>query len=72
MESALSKPRFMTQNNNSFGSGGMSLAFNEHQFMSFVQFLKQEAGDDLPFRTAATTIGLQKCGAVWVWKRSAY
>lgn len=44
----------------------MSLAFNEHQFMSFMQYLKQEAGADLPIRTAACTIGLQKCGNIWV------
>ena len=54
----------MAQINNSFGSGGMSLAFNEMQFGAFVQFLKMH--NSVNIRTAATIVGQQSCGQVWV------
>ena len=54
----------MGQINNSFGSGGMSLAFNEMQFAAFVQFLKTH--NSVNIRTAATIVGQQSCGQVWV------
>ena len=55
----------MSQINSSFGSGGMSLALNEQQFGSFLQFLKNHAGP-LPIRKVACVIGLQPCGKIWV------
>ena len=64
IESAGCKSRFMAQINNSFGSGGMSLAFNEMQFAAFVQFLKMH--NSVNIRTAATIVGQQSCGQVWV------
>jgi hypothetical protein len=42
-ESALNKYRFLSLINNSFGSGGMSLSFNEAQFGMFIQDLKNSA-----------------------------
>lgn len=55
----------MTQLNNSFGSGGMTLALNEQQFSLFIQFLKNECLGSLPMFKGATIIGLQKEGT-WV------
>ena len=66
MESTAFKSKFMAQLNNSFGSGGMSLAFNDNQFSLFLQSLKREAGRSLPIRKAATVIGRQTDSAVWV------
>ena len=62
----------MSQINNSFESGGMSLAFNEIQFAAFVQFLKQEVQGSLPIRKAACTVGQQPCNAVWVMGRDVH
>lgn len=62
--SAACKSRFMAQVNNSFGSGGMSLTFNENQFATFVQFLKMQ--DNIGIRSAATLVGQQQCNEVWV------
>ena len=53
--------------NNSFGSGGMTLALNEAHFASFVQFLK--LGEDISIRSAATIVGQQTCNEVWVMGR---
>lgn len=64
MESTSFKSRFLSQINNSFGSGGMSLALNEAQFSSFIQFLKREKR--LPIKKAALAIGLQSDGPIWV------
>lgn len=55
----------MTQINNSFGSGGMSLALNEAQFQQFVQFLKDDVSS-LPIREAASHVGLHQKKSVWV------
>lgn len=55
MESTSFKSRFLTQINNSFGSGGMSLAFNETQFSSFIQFLKKQH----QLKKAVKMIGMQ-------------
>lgn len=57
----------MGQINNSFGSGGMTLALNEAQFASFVQYLKLE--EDINIRSAAAIVGQQKCNEVWVMGR---
>ena len=65
MESASFRSRFLSQLNNSFGSGGMSLAFNEAQFSSFIQFLKQESMGKLAIRKAVAVVGKQSDG-VWV------
>ena len=43
VESTTFKSHFMSQINNSFGSGDMSLALNEAQFAQFIQFLKDRA-----------------------------
>ena len=61
------RTRFMSQINSSFGShcGGMSLALNEQQFGSYLQFLKNSARQ-LPIKKAACVIGLQPCEKVWV------
>ena len=58
----------MGQLNSSFCSGGMSLSFNDVQFSSFIQYLKDEGnnGSGLPIKKAAANIGLQPCGHVWV------
>ena len=56
----------MSQINNSFGSGGMSLALNDMQFSLFVQFLKNEGHNALPIRKAVTFVGRQKDNPVWV------
>ena len=66
MESTLHKSKFMTQVNNSFGSGGMSLALNEAQFAIFIQYLKQESRDSLTIRKAVTRIGQQPEKELWV------
>ena len=63
MESTSFKSKFLGQINNSFGSGGMSLALNEAQFSLFIQFLKKEG---LPIKKAILIIGLQNDGKVWV------
>ena len=63
------KSKFIAQLNNSFGSGGMSLAFNDNQFSLFLQFLKKEAGRNLPIRKAVTVIGKQGNSSVWVLGR---
>lgn len=44
----------------------MSLAFNDTQFSLFLQFLKKEAGRNLPIRKAVTFIGKQMNSSVWV------
>ena len=66
MESTSYKSKFLAQINNSFGSGGMSLAFNEAQFALFIQFLKQESADSLTIRRAVTRIGQQHGIELWV------
>lgn len=68
MESTAFKSRFIAQINNSFGSGGMSLALNEAQFSQFIQFLKREGGP-LPIRKAVTIVGEQQKSPVWVLGR---
>ena len=42
----------------------MALAMNEAEFASFLMFLKSKQG--MPIRKAATVIGQQPCGQVWV------
>ena len=66
VESTSYKPRFMTQINNSFGSGGMSLALNEAQFQQFVQFMKDHVSS-LPIREAVSIVGHNKNHSVWVF-----
>ena len=58
----------MGQLNSSFSSGGMSLSFNDVQFSSFIQYLKDEGNKSsgLPIKKAAANIGLQRCGQIWV------
>uniref|UniRef100_A0A1X7TIW3 Uncharacterized protein n=1 Tax=Amphimedon queenslandica TaxID=400682 RepID=A0A1X7TIW3_AMPQE len=65
-DSAGYRSKFMQSINNSFGSGGMSLALNETQFSSFIQFLKNESSGHLPIKRAASIVGLQPSG-VWVF-----
>ena len=65
MESTYYRSRFLSHINNSFGSGGMSLAFNEAQFASFIQFLKQESMGSLVIRKAVGIVGKQRDN-VWV------
>ena len=65
MESASFRSRFLSQLNNLFGSGAMSLAFNDAQFSSFIQFLKQENMGNLAIRKAVARVGKQPDG-VWV------
>jgi hypothetical protein len=58
----------MQQINNSFGSGGMSLALNEMQFASFFQHLKNNnLHGTLPIKKAASIIGLQVDSNEPVW-----
>lgn len=67
MESTNHKSRFMAGINNSFGSGGMSLAFPDVQFASFIQFLKAESKERLVIQKAVSVIGKQPCKQpVWV------
>lgn len=54
----------MAQINNSFVSGGMSLALSEAQFSAFIQFLKEDVSN-LPIVKAVTHIGEQS-SKVWV------
>lgn len=58
----------MGQLNSSFSSGGMSLSFNDVQFSSFIQYLKDEGNkiSGLPIKKAAANVGLQPCGKIWV------
>ena len=70
MNAVSSKAKFMSALNNSFGSGGMSLAFNETQFASFIQFLKDQNSTDMDIKVAAHNVGLQPCGKVWVLGKS--
>lgn len=53
----------MSQLNNSFGSGGMSLALNEAQFSQFIQHLKK-VNPSLPIRVCM--LGKQEGCSVWV------
>ena len=62
------KYRFMAQLNNSFGSGGMSLALSEAQFSLFFQFLKNDVAN-LPIVKATTHVGEQSDG-IWVLNKS--
>lgn len=55
----------MMQINNSFGSGGMSLALNDSQFSQFIQHLKNE-NPSVPIRTAVSMVGKQEGYPVWV------
>ena len=66
MKAVSSKAKFMIALNNSFGSGGMSLAFNDTQFASFIQFLKDHNAVHMSIKVAAYNIGRQPCGKVWV------
>lgn len=54
----------MSQVNNSFGSGGMTLALNEQQFALFIQFLK--CGSSLPILKAVSVVGNQMEDMRWV------
>ena len=57
----------MKQLNSSFGSGGMGLAMTEVEFASFIIFLKSRPTQtQTQIRKAATVIGRQRCGKVWV------
>ena len=57
----------MKQLNSSFGSGGMGLAMTEVEFSSFIIFLKSRpTSHNMPIRKAATVIGRQRCGKIWV------
>jgi hypothetical protein len=50
-----------------FGSGGMGLSMTEVEFASFIIFLKSRpTQSQIPIRKAATLIGRQRCGKVWV------
>ena len=49
----------------------MSLAFNEAQFSSFIQFLKQDSMGHLVIRKAVTLIG-EQCDQVWVLSRDLH
>ena len=66
MESTSYKSKFLAHINNSFGSGGMSLALNEVQFSTFIQFLKQDSVKNLTIRKAVTRIGEQEHDKIWV------
>ena len=68
VESISFKSKFMTKLNNSFGSGGMTLALNEAQFSQFFQFLKHNISC-LPKVKAVSHVGEQKDG-VWVLNKS--
>ena len=54
----------MAQINATFGSGGMTLAINDTVLPSFIQFLKKNKEIDIC--KAASILGEQKCGRVWV------
>ena len=69
MESTSFKSKFIGQINNSFGSGGMSLALNEAQFAMFIQYLKKDSLSSLPICKAVTIIGEQQEKPVWVLGR---
>lgn len=45
----------------------MGLSLNETQFALFIQHLKNQVGAPLNIRKAASVIGLQPCGNVWVF-----
>ncbi len=60
----------MSQLNNSFGSGGMSLALSEPQFSHFFQYLKGDMSG-LPIVKAVNHIGDQGDG-VWVLNKSTH
>ena len=52
----------MSQLNGSFGSGGMTLSFNDTQFSAFIQQLKNEGNSrGLPIKSAACNIGMWEC-----------
>ena len=55
----------MSQINNSFGSGGMSLAMSEAQFAQFFQFLKEQK-EKLPIVKAVSYVG-EQVGPEPVW-----
>ena len=55
----------MAQINSSFGSGGMSLAMNDLQVAAFILHLKSN-NQSTSIRKAASVIGQQACGSVWV------
>ena len=56
--------KFMKQINSSFGSGGMALAMSEVEFATFIIYLTSHP--QMPIRKAASVIGQQQCGKVWV------
>jgi hypothetical protein len=58
----------MSQINNSFGSGGMSLALNNTEISLFVQYLERRP-KSLLIRKAATFVGRHKDSPVWVLGR---
>ena len=60
----------MAQINNSFRSGGMSLAMSEAQFAQFFQFLKEKVAT-LPIVKAVSYDGEQS-GEVWVLNRDVH
>ena len=70
LESASFKSKFIKQINSSFGSGGMSLAMNDAELAFFLMFLKSSLtkSSSTPYKItkAATVIGQQSCGQVWV------
>lgn len=68
VESISYKFKFMCQLNNSFGSGGMSLAMSEAQFSMFIQYLKNSISK-LPIVNAVTHVGEQSDG-VWVFNKT--
>ncbi len=58
----------MSQINLSFGSGGMSLSFNNKELTDFVQQLQNES--DIPTKQAALHSGCQMGSLVWVFGKT--
>ena len=65
-DSSNCQAKFMTQMNNSFGSGGMSTSFNDLHFCSFFQFLKRPLLGESNVKKAACIVGEQPCSNIWV------
>ena len=64
------KSKFMAHLNNSFGSGGMSLAFNDMQFSAFIQFLKADHGHTYPSTRLPVPLGSNLALKSGCWERT--
>lgn len=62
----------MQQLNQSFGSGGMSCAFDSNNLVEYFQYLKRIVNTSIPVKKAVMHTGLQENSKLWVLNASVH